>query len=157
MNTADKSIEALDTALRRRFSFTEVMPEPELLDEISFDGFTLDEVLETINQRIEILLDRDHTIGHSYFLKVNSNDTKELTVVFQNCIIPLLQEYFYHDYEKIALILGQGFVKVKENKNIQFAFFDGLGQPEITKQFELITDIEDIEEAIILLLNKNEY
>ena len=156
MNTADRSIEALDTALRRRFSFTEVMPEPELLEEISFNNFTLDEVLETINQRIEILLDRDHTIGHSYFLKVNSNDTEELKAVFQNCIIPLLQEYFYHDYEKIALILGQGFVKVKDNKNIQFAFVDGLGQPEITKQFELINHIEDIEKAIVLLLNKND-
>ncbi|PTT10512.1 hypothetical protein DBR27_06455 [Flavobacterium sp. HMWF030] len=156
MNTADRSIEALDTALRRRFSFTEVMPEPELLEEISFNDFTLAEVLETINQRIEILLDRDHTIGHSYFLKVNSNDTEELTSVFQNCIIPLLQEYFYHDYEKIALILGKGFVKIKENKNIRFAFIDGLGQPEITKQFELINYIENIEEAIGLLLNKNE-
>ncbi|WP_203418350.1 McrB family protein [Flavobacterium sharifuzzamanii] len=156
MNTADRSIEALDTALRRRFSFTEIMPEPELLEEILFSDFTLAEVLETINQRIEILLDRDHTIGHSYFLKVNSNDTEELTSVFQNCIIPLLQEYFYHDYEKIALILGEGFVKIKENKNIRFAFIDGLGQPEITKQFELINYIENIEEAIVLLLNKND-
>ncbi|OXA73020.1 hypothetical protein B0A67_06140 [Flavobacterium aquidurense] len=156
MNTADRSVEALDSALRRRFSFTEIMPEPELLEEISFNDFTLDEVLETINHRIEILLDRDHTIGHSYFLKVNSNNTEELTAVFQNCIIPLLQEYFYHDYEKIALILGQGFVQVKDNKNIQFAFVDGLGQPEITKQFELINHIEDIEKAIVLLLNKND-
>jgi hypothetical protein len=156
MNTADRSVEALDTALRRRFSFTEIMPVPQLLESISFNGFNLGEVLQTINQRIEVLLDRDHTIGHSYFMKVNSNDTDELQSVFQNCIIPLLQEYFYHDYEKIALILGQGFVTVKENKNIKFAPFNGLDQPEITKQFELIKDIDSIEEAVKSLLNKNE-
>ncbi|SHG41032.1 AAA domain (dynein-related subfamily) [Flavobacterium segetis] len=156
MNTADRSVEALDTALRRRFSFTEIMPKPELLNEILFSGFNLQELLETINERIEILLDRDHTIGHSYFMKVNSNDTAELQAVFQNCIIPLLQEYFYHDYEKIALILGQGFVKVKENKSIKFASFNGLGKPEIGTQFELIKEIEDIELAVKLLLNKND-
>jgi 5-methylcytosine-specific restriction protein B len=156
MNTADRSVEALDTALRRRFSFTEIMPVPQLLESISFNGFNLGEVLQTINQRIEVLLDRDHIIGHSYFMKVNSNDTDELQSVFQNCIIPLLQEYFYHDYEKIALILGQGFVTVKENKNIKFASFKGLDQPEITKQFELIKDIDSIEDAVMSLLNKNE-
>jgi 5-methylcytosine-specific restriction endonuclease McrBC GTP-binding regulatory subunit McrB len=132
------------------------MPVPQLLESISFNGFNLGEVLQTINQRIEVLLDRDHIIGHSYFMKVNSNNTDELQSVFQNCIIPLLQEYFYHDYEKIALILGQGFVTVKENKNIKFAFFKGLDQPEITKQFELIKDIDSIEDAVMSLLNKNE-
>ena len=97
MNTADRSVEALDTALRRRFSFTEIMPVPQLLESISFNDFNLGEVLQTINQRIEVLLDRDHTIGHSYFMKVNSNDIDELQSVFQNlhfanCVLYLRDE-----------------------------------------------------------------
>ena len=154
MNTADRSVEALDTALRRRFSFTEIMPEPELLKEILFNGFNLKEVLASINDRIELLLDRDHTIGHSYFMKVDSFDSDELLSVFKNSIIPLLQEYFYHDYEKIALILGEGFIKVKENKIVKFAFTNEFSQPEFSKQFELIKNIENIEDAVLLLLNK---
>jgi Cdc6-like AAA superfamily ATPase len=153
MNTADRSVEALDTALRRRFSFTEIMPNPELLDEIQFKGFNLAEVLNTINQRIEVLLDRDHTIGHSYFLKIKNGDTEGLKSVFKNNIFPLLQEYFYHDYEKIALILGEGFVRIKENQTVKFATFKNIDQPEIMTQFELIEEIEDIEQAVKLLLN----
>lgn len=153
MNTADRSVEALDTALRRRFSFTEIMPDSTLLDKIEFNGFTLAEVLGTINERIEVLLDRDHTIGHSYFLKLESGDVEGLKSVFTNNIIPLLQEYFYHDYEKIALILGEGFIKIKENKTVKFANFKNIDSPEIANQFELISSIDDIENAIILLLN----
>ena len=152
MNTADRSVEALDTALRRRFSFTEIMPDSTLLTNIEFKGFTLAEVLETINERIEVLLDRDHTIGHSYFLNLESGDVEGLKSVFANNIIPLLQEYFYHDYEKIALILGEGFVKVKENKTVKFANFKNIDSPEIANQFELISSIDDIENAISLLL-----
>src|SRR5690606_13711569 len=103
MNTADRSVEAIDTALRRRFSFKEVMPDASLLENIEFDGFNLKEVLVKINERIEFLLDRDHTIGHSYFMNLESDDTNGLAEVFKNKVIPLLQEYFYHDYEKIAL------------------------------------------------------
>lgn len=153
MNTADRSVEALDTALRRRFSFMEIMPEPSLLTNIEFNGFNLAEVLEAINERIEVLLDRDHTIGHSYFLKLKSGDTKGLKSVFSNNIIPLLQEYFYHDYEKIALILGEGFIKIKENKTVKFANFKNIDSPEIANQFELISLIDDIENAISLLIS----
>lgn len=153
MNTADRSVEALDTALRRRFSFKEIMPDATLLSKIKFNGFTLAEVLVTINERIEVLLDRDHTIGHSYFLKLKSEDKTGLKSVFANNIIPLLQEYFYHDYEKIALILGEGFIKIKENKTVNFANFKNIDSPEITNQFELINPIDDIEKAIRLLLN----
>ena len=78
MNTADRSVEALDTALRRRFAFEEVMPIPELLENIEFDKFNLSQVLEVINDRIEALLDRDHTIGHSYFISIQSGDTDAL-------------------------------------------------------------------------------
>jgi 5-methylcytosine-specific restriction protein B len=155
MNTADRSVEALDTALRRRFSFSEIMPNPELLKEIEFNGFNLAEVLKTINKRIEVLLDRDHTIGHSYFLKIRNGDVGSLKSVFKNNIFPLLQEYFYHDYEKIALILGEGFVRVKKNQTVKFAKFNDINTPDIGTQFELIDKIEDIETAVQLLLNRN--
>jgi 5-methylcytosine-specific restriction endonuclease McrBC GTP-binding regulatory subunit McrB len=153
MNTADRSVEAIDTALRRRFSFSEIMPNSKLLKEKHFNGFNLGEVLSTINERIEVLLDRDHTIGHSYFLKINNGDKNGLKSVFKNNIFPLLQEYFYHDYEKIALILGEGFVRIKENKTTKFAAFKNIDQPEIMTQFELIDEVEDIEGAVKLLLN----
>lgn len=155
MNTADRSVEALDTALRRRFSFSEIMPNPELLQEIEFNGFNLAEVLKTINERIEVLLDRDHTIGHSYFLKIRNGDVGSLKSVFKNNIFPLLQEYFYHDYEKIALILGEGFVRAKKNQTVKFAKFNDINTPDIGTQFELIDKIEDIEGAVHLLLNRN--
>ena len=155
MNTADRSVEALDTALRRRFTFEEVMPLPHLLGNISFSGFHLQEVLETINKRIEALLDRDHTIGHSYFIKISSGDTTALKEAFQNKIIPLLQEYFYHDYEKIALILGEGVVERKEEK-VQFATFSQIDDPDILPSFELKKDIFNIEAAIRKLLNRKD-
>ena len=155
MNTADRSVEALDTALRRRFSFSEIMPNPALLEEIQFNDFNLADVLKTINERIEVLLDRDHTIGHSYFLKIKNRDIEGLKSVFKNNILPLLQEYFYHDYEKIALILGEGFVRVKKNQTVKFAKFNDINTPDIGTQFELINKIEDIEAAVILLLNRN--
>ncbi|WP_051285450.1 McrB family protein [Aequorivita capsosiphonis] len=155
MNTADRSVEALDSALRRRFSFKEIMPEPSLLTDIEFDEFNLEEVLLTINERIKFLLDRDHTIGHSYFMNVESGDTLALEEVFKNKVIPLLQEYFYHDYEKIALILGAGFVTVKTNHVIKFPSFDGINEPDNVTLCELVKDIDDIEEAVSLLLNRN--
>ncbi|WP_339890229.1 AAA family ATPase [uncultured Flavobacterium sp.] len=158
MNTADRSVEALDTALRRRFSFVEMMPEYDKLQAIVFNGFNLGEVLETINKRVEVLLDRDHTIGHSYFISIASNDVKKLSITFQNNIIPLLQEYFYGDYEKIALILGEGFIEcydVKEN-NVSFAAFSKpIEKPENVRTFHLKKHINNIEEAVQLLLNRN--
>ncbi|MDN3707603.1 AAA family ATPase [Myroides ceti] len=119
MNTADRSVEALDTALRRRFSFVEIIPDYSRIDKTDIEGINLGLLLETINDRIEALLDRDHTIGHSYFLKVK--DKAALAHTFKNCIIPLLQEYFYGDYEKINLVLGDGFIRINENSNIEFA------------------------------------
>ena len=155
MNTADRSVEALDTALRRRFSFKEIMPNPSLLEDIEFDGFNLKEVLETINERIEFLLDRDHTIGHSYFMDLESDDTDGLEEVFKNKVIPLLQEYFYHDYEKIALILGSGFVTVKTNHQVKFPNIDGITSPDQVTLCELVNDIDDIEAAVLKLLNRD--
>ena len=77
MNTADRSVEALDTALRRRFSFVEIMPKPSLLTG-KIDGVSLEDLLNAINDRIEVLVDRDHTIGHSYFIKLHSGDVEGL-------------------------------------------------------------------------------
>lgn len=142
MNTADRSIALMDTALRRRFEFVEMMPQPELLGtikikykdkdidpkEIVIDFTTM---LKTINERIEYLYDRDHTIGHAYFLPLKGGaDISELASIFKNKILPLLQEYFYDDWEKIRLVLGDNqkqddktqFVKVKEEKKLSDLF-----------------------------------
>lgn len=116
MNTADRSVEALDSALRRRFCFTEMMPRPELLRE-TIEGIALSDVLEIINRRIVVLKDREHQIGHSYF--INVKDKLSLKGVFKNNIIPLLQEYFYGNYDYIRLVLGDGFVE--QNVPIGFA------------------------------------
>lgn len=120
MNTADRSVEALDTALRRRFSFEEMMPKPELLNGKTVCGVGLDSLLETINKRIVALKDREHQIGHSYFMGCpdKENDAKEwLKNIFKDKIIPLLQEYFYGDYKKVYYVLGPGFVEpITDNK-----------------------------------------
>jgi hypothetical protein len=143
MNTADRSVEALDTALRRRFSFEEMPPNydlPELGHEVASD-VSASKLLQTINNRIEKLLDKDHLIGHSFFMKVSS--AKELMAVFYDKIIPLLQEYFYGDYGKIGLVLGRGFVRekadVKDAKGL-FCDFDGYDSSDFSdkKVFEII-------------------
>ncbi|GAO31719.1 McrB family protein [Geofilum rubicundum] len=112
MNTADRSVEALDTALRRRFSFTEMPPRYDLEGlKYEFAGTTGREILRVINKRIEKLLDRVHLIGHSYLLIKNGSSVEEqLQDAFYRNIIPLLQEYFYGDYAKIGAILGKGFI-----------------------------------------------
>lgn len=117
MNTADRSVEALDTALRRRFSFSEMPPKPELIrtegqvENGIINGLDLATLLDKINRRIEKLLDKDHMIGHSYFLSVKG--LSDLKSAFQNKIIPLLQEYFFGDYGKIGLVLGAKFFEVR--------------------------------------------
>lgn len=217
MNTADRSVEALDTALRRRFSFEEMMPMPELLspsalycqllwsyesvdwndsefkekedqffsfaqvsedlisqrkeiwetmkadyirddfsyfDDFDFNGFNLQVILETINNRIEVLLNRDHLIGHSYFLNVRTEG--QLKATFKNNIIPLLQEYFYGDYEKIGLILGSGFFEQsgKYSKEI-FASFTTQNYPDngTILRMKTIDEEFDMIAAVNLLLN----
>ena len=111
MNTADKSIALLDSALRRRFSFTEMLPESSVLEKEGvkeIDGVDSIKLFNKMNERIEYLIDKDHTIGHSYFLKIKDNQTVEgLALIFKNEIIPLLTEYFYGDFEKIRLVLGE--------------------------------------------------
>ena len=154
MNTADRSVEALDTALRRRFSFLEMMPDPSLLKDNEVEGMNLKEVLNTINDRIEILIDRDHTIGHSYFMNIKT--TEALRLAFKDKIVPLLQEYFYGDYGKIGLVLGDGFVKSHSKSNNPFANFKYEGKEELNRDFfdlVAINDKFDIKKAIETLLN----
>ena len=112
MNTADRSVEALDTALRRRFSFVEMQPDPDILSKVG--NVDLKELLKTINQRIEMLIDKDHQIGHSYFIGIEDLDGLKRT--FKDKIIPLLEEYFYGDFGKIGLVLGGAFIKLAENQ-----------------------------------------
>lgn len=113
MNTADRSVEALDTALRRRFSFVEMQPNPEVLKESKYKDVDLKQLLETINLRIEVLLDKDHQIGHSYFIEIQN--LEDLKQTFKDKIIPLLEEYFYGDFGKIGLVLGGSFIYQERN------------------------------------------
>lgn len=107
MNTTDRSIALLDTALRRRFNFVEIQPGSSTLADVLVDGIDISQMLDTLNKRITVLLDREHTIGHSYLLSLKTDPTIEnLAGIFQYTIVPLLQEYFYDDYEKIQLVLG---------------------------------------------------
>ena len=106
MNTADRSIALLDTALRRRFVFEEMMPDPSHPGvSRDVDGIDCRKLLAAMNRRIAVLLDREHQIGHTYFLGVDT--LAALAVTFQTRIIPLLQEYFYDDWEKIRAVLNQ--------------------------------------------------
>ena len=241
MNTADRSVEALDTALRRRFSFTEMPPKPELLtpsamftrlffkyydknwddkeyaqkesdlanllgidtqselwkkridtwdkemykqnqsdlnrlyylNDIASLNFEV--LLNTINNRIEVLLDSDHAIGHSYFIKIGNIEDFKRTMY--NNVIPLLQEYFYGDYAKIGAVLGKGFIKEKQLNNAKdktiFADFDGFEDGDYNEKsvYEIVDyraenlvyelEVEKIkvsmnfEKAIRLLMNQS--
>ncbi|RKR11564.1 dynein-related subfamily AAA family protein [Flavobacterium sp. 90] len=170
MNTADRSVEALDAALRRRFCFEE-MPPLYSLEELQNDifGYKASEILKTINLRIEKLLDKDHKIGHSYLL---NKDKISIIDSFYKNIIPLLQEYFFGDYSKIGLVLGKGFVSLKESdKGLDiFADFDDAIDDFDNKNVYEIVDyrkgedyrltlnkvdvIMDFEKAIQVLMNK---
>jgi 5-methylcytosine-specific restriction protein B len=124
MNTADRSVESLDTALRRRFEFI-----PKLSIESKIENFDdeidLAKMLKAINNRLKILKDADHTIGHAWLMNITSLD--QLKFVFGNKILPLLQEYFYNDYEKLGLVLGDAFFELPHKKvsGNEFATFGG--------------------------------
>jgi len=145
MNTADRSIALIDTALRRRFSFKEMMPLPEIL-ETTEDGIDLQKLLKSMNQRIEFLIDRDHTIGHAYFMDVKNKN--ELCEVFCNKIIPLLQEYFYDDWHKIRLVLGDNKIKNGDQVN---PFI--LENKEFTDQNLFGENVDELEEKIAYEIN----
>ncbi|MXX95509.1 MAG: AAA domain-containing protein [Gammaproteobacteria bacterium] len=114
MNTADRSIQLLDTALRRRFEFVELMPDPNHdLVNSNCDGVNLKILLTAMNERIASLLDRERQIGHTYFFDLKN--VTDLKRCFQKKVLPLLQEYFYDDWEKIDMVLGKnGFIELVE-------------------------------------------
>jgi len=153
MNTADKSIALLDSALRRRFSFTEMLPNSEVVGQmITIDEIDIKLLFDTINSRIEFLIDKDHTIGHSYFLKIRDHQTIEaLALIFKYEIIPLLTEYFYGDFEKIQLVLGEN--KDWKSKN-DSKFFNK--KPSQQKSlFGKDEAVEGYDEKIIFELNND--
>lgn len=136
MNTADRSIALLDTALRRRFEFIEMMPEWDN-EHISTDceGVNLQRLLKSMNDRIEFLLDREHTIGHSFFIGVDS--LGKLREVFKLKIIPLLQEYFYDDYAKIQAVLNDnGMIKSKPKPEFLSKFSDEVNDEKVVYEIE---------------------
>lgn len=231
MNTADRSVEALDTALRRRFSFEEMPPKPELLNpsamienllweyksyewtdkeylaeenklfsvlgvsedfkkekegiweqmkedkknnivresgyfqRFDFERIDFEKLLTIINNRIEKLIDKDHAIGHAYFI---GKDNTTIRDSFYKNIIPLLQEYFFGDYGKIGLVLGKGFVKKKVTESSVFAAFDDYESDYSEREsYEIIdyrkpdhhykigdTDM-DFSKALLLLMNQS--
>ncbi|WP_145483584.1 McrB family protein [Yersinia rohdei] len=125
MNTADRSLALMDTALRRRFDFVEMMPDLSLLSGTKVKGIELESLLEKLNSRIEALYDREHTLGHAFFMPVkkalDDGDEeaafKQLKIAFQKKIIPLLQEYFFDDWNKIRLVLADN---QKPDDSLQF-------------------------------------
>ena len=130
MNTADRSIALLDTALRRRFNFIEMLPDLTYLDDVYVEGLSIRQLLENMNKKISVLYDREHIIGHAYFKELKEKTSMEfLAKIFKNNIIPLLQEYFFDDYEKIRLILGdnqsndENNIFIKEKKDSYMKLF----------------------------------
>ena len=148
MNTADRSIALMDTALRRRFAFKELMPDPSLLKE-DVENINLQKLLERINERIEFLLDSDHNIGHSYFMKCESK--ADICREFRDKIIPLLQEYFYKDWTKIQLVLGDNsqWGKAEEQKLVRIR--KRYSASDEKQLFGL--DMEDFEDETVFEIN----
>ena len=141
MNTADRSIALMDTALRRRFKFEEMLPNYDLLEDIFVEDkgtkVNIGAMLKVINERIEYLYDREHTIGHAVFLELKENNSiDKLENIFKKSVIPLLQEYFYEDYDKIRLVLGDN----AKDEDEQFIFAESIKPKDV---FE--GDIGDID------------
>jgi 5-methylcytosine-specific restriction endonuclease McrBC GTP-binding regulatory subunit McrB len=142
MNTADRSLALMDTALRRRFDFVEMPPKPEELKDIKVDGINIEKMLETMNKRIEVLNDREHTLGHAFFISLNNDSPiDDLAKIFQYKIIPLLQEYFFEDSENIGVVLGDD---QKTNDQLKFI----IENPISTKLFaDKISKVYNLENA----------
>jgi predicted RNA-binding protein with PUA-like domain len=140
MNTADRSIALLDVALRRRFTFVELMPQPELLGEVA--GVPLGKLLTALNQKLEAHFDRDHQIGHSYFMGLAS--LEDLRFAWEHKVVPLLQEYFYGDGEKLLALLGKEFI---ERKGVQLSDGDAVEERAVYRLRRLLAG-NDFAEAL---------
>jgi len=128
MNTADRSLASLDVALRRRFVFTSMPPQPELLDDTVVDGIVVGQLLRIMNQRIEALLDRDHCLGHAYFMPLRDDPSlARLGSIFRNQVLPLLQEYFFDDWQRIQWVLNDH----RKPRELQFVQFTGVNVAEL--------------------------
>ncbi|MCS3901805.1 tetratricopeptide repeat protein [Methanococcus voltae] len=165
MNTADRSIALIDTALRRRFHFEEIMPNSELLKDLVVKDINISKMLTAINQRIEYLYGRDQTIGHAYFMNLfdiedEDEQFKELINIFENKIIPLLQEYSHENWENIQIILRDHYKHFKLNKELK-EYDDELQnnrliQSKICSKMDLIGfDHDDYEDCITYRVNPN--
>lgn len=152
MNTSDRSIASIDIALRRRFIFKEIMPNVNLVPDVEVFGIELRKIFTTLNERISILLDRDHQIGHSYFMKLENSSyfDSDFKRVWYDCVMPLLNEYFYGDWEKLCALLGdfqpEGKSFIKKINNVKFANSYSCDEDE-TYDFVSEANI-DFEEAI---------
>ena len=130
MNSSDRSLTSVDIALRRRFEFIEMMPKPDVLSGIDIEGVSVQYILETMNKRIKVLLDRDHCIGHAYFTPLIEEPSLEsLMTIFEKRIIPLLQEYFFDDWNKINLVLGEN--GMVHTINLDSSLFPSMNPSEI--------------------------
>ena len=143
MNTADRSIALMDTAIRRRFQFIEKMPNSDVLRDIGadfVDDLDVAKMLDTINNRITFLYDREHTIGHAFFTRLKDSPSVDtLAAIFKEKIIPLLQEYFYEDYHKIRMVLGDD----GKSKELQFIWEDDIENNLFKSDVSAITDIAE--------------
>jgi 5-methylcytosine-specific restriction protein B len=173
MNTADRSLAIIDTALRRRFIFEASMPDSSVIagSIVSHKGHIIDleQMLTIMNRRIEALYDRDHTIGHAFFIHINKlpeiDRFHALKVVFKNKIIPLLQEYFFEDWQKIHLVLGDNQKKSKIHQFIKldqdgewsnlFGMEQDAEQYELRSRYLVNLDAFDLPEAYVGIYNRN--
>ena len=153
MNTADRSLALMDTALRRRFHFIEMMPQPELLVDIKVENVNIQLLLERMNARITALYDREHTLGHAFFMPLRDEATLiKLREVFERQILPLLQEYFFEDWNKIRLIVGKDLViEHKISSDLFDEAVDGIVNPKI---YSIDFDALDKAETYIRIYDK---
>jgi len=142
MNTADRSIASIDIALRRRFMFIEKMPDPELVPEM-IEGIEFRKIFKVLNENISLMLDQDHQIGHSYFMGIET--IEQLQVVWFNKIIPLINEYFYGDWQKIVNLLHNFVVEedvpyAANQYNKKYSFVSkSISPDDFVKQLESLT------------------